>query len=496
MPKSPYQNAKDIRIKVLKKVVLILDGIVAKNFLETTLQKYFSNNLYIVITKDSSLLPPKIPSAFSCYEFDYTSSFHLEQVLIEHSKAEISNVFIIIESVEEKQAVFKICKKLCKDSRIVTLKNGFSEKVLQKRDDKAIFIDETNIVASQFISRLPNVPIIPRGFGLGKGEIMEIGVPFGSLFAYRHIGSIQQKNFKIIGVYRQDELILATFSLVVQPQDIMLVAGEPKALNNLYKQIKSDIGQFPSPFGRDIYVYVDMSTQSSQSILKEIDEAIYLHSSIRSTKLFVNVLHPRDFATISQIKKMCQNDSSISLIFDYQNLSFRQRLSIDSEKKIGLIFVGEKIFSKRSNRAALFRTNSPVLKSAKENLKEAKTCFVVLNQQMNKGENISSVIFDISAQIKMQIEVYDFDPDALHQEDIIKDYAALAKSFEAKIDFIKTENKNPIFYLNELKQSRLHFLPFEECITKSRFFAGFSTKIERLSVFLDRHPQLLVPISS
>ncbi|MGX3044384.1 COG3400 family protein [Helicobacter sp. T3_23-1056] len=479
----------------MKKVVLILDGIVAKNFLETTAQKYFSNNLYIVIAKDSSMFPEKIPSAFSCYEFDYTSSFHLEQVLVEHTRAEISNIFIIIENVEEKQAVFKICKKLCKDSRIVSLSKGFSEKILQKKDDKAIFIDETNLIVAQCVSRLPNVPVIPRGFGLGKGEIMEIGVPFGSLLAYRHIGSIQQKNFKIIGVYRQNELILATFSLVVQPQDIMLVAGEPKALNNLYKQVKSDIGQFPSPFGRDIYVYVDMFAQSSEAILKEIDEAIYLHSKIRSTKLFVNVLRPRDFDTIDRIKQMCGVDSSISLIFDYQNLDFRQKLSIDSEKKIGLIIIGEQIFSKRGNRAALFRTNSPVLKSAKENLKEATTCFVVLNEQMNKGENISSVIFDIAVQMKLQIEVYDFDPDALHQEDIIKDYAALAKSFGAKIDFVKTENKNPIFYLNELKQSRLHFLPFEECITKSRFFAGFSSKIEQLSVFLDRHPQLLVPIS-
>lgn len=479
----------------MKKVVLILDGIVAKNFLETTVQKYFSNNLYIVITKDSSFVPAKTPSAFSFYEFDYTSSFHLEQVFIEHSKAEISNVFIIIENIEERQAVFKICKKLCKDSRIVTFKNGFSEKILQKKDDRAVFIDEINIVAGQFTSRLPNVPIIPRGFGLGNGEIMEIGVPFGSVYAYRHIGSIQQKNFKIIGIYRQNELILATFSLVIQPQDTMLVAGNPKALNNLYKQVKSDIGQFPSPFGRDIYVYVDMLTQSKQAILKNIDEAIFLHSRIRSTKLFVNVLHPQDFATIAKIKQMCEVDSSISLIFDYQNLSFRQKLDIDSEKKIGLIIVGDKIFSSRANRAALFRTNSPVLKTAKENLKEAKTCFVVLNQQMNKGENISSVIFDIAVQIKMQIEVYDFDPDALHQEDIIKDYAALAKSFEAKIDFIKTANKNPMFYLNELKQSRLHFLPFEECIIKSKFFAGFSTKIERLSLFLDRHPQLLVPIS-
>lgn len=479
----------------LKQVVIVLDGVVAKRFLDSVLEKYFSNNLYIVIVKDTAMIPEKIPSAFSFYSFDPTSEFHVEQMLSEHRGNELSDVFLIMENPKERCASFGIFRKLCKNARIVTFASGFDENSKARKDEHAVFIDDSNVVAGQFISRLPNVPIIPRGFGLGKGEIMEVGVPSGSVFAYRHIGSIQQKNYKIIGVYRKNEFILANFSFVIQPQDVVLVAGEPKALTRVYKQIKSDMGQFPSPFGRDIYVYVDMLLQSKENLLSDIEQAIFMHHTIRSTKLFVQVLNPSDFATIYAIKQMCGQDSSISLNFNYQNLNFAQRLTLDSTKKIGLIIVGAEIFSRRANRRALFDTASPVLKTARLKLMDAKTGIVVVNEAMSEGENISSVIIDVAMQAKMDIQVYDFDPDGHHQEAIIKDYEAIGRSFKQKIHIIKSTIKNPVFYLNDLDTPMLHFLPFEACIVRSKSLAFFSTKPERLSLLLDKHPQMLIPIS-
>lgn len=213
---------------ILKKVMLILEGIVAKKFLNTILEKYFSNNLYIVITNEPNLIPAKIPSSFSFFCFDPTSRFRLESV--SNEVGDVSDIFIIMENTHEKKAVFEMMRELYKDARVITFLDGF-EDYDAKKDEKNVFIDRNDLVAGQFISRLPNVPIIPNGFGLGLGEIMEIGVPFGSVFAYRHIGSIQQKKYKIIGVYRQNELILATFSLIIQPQDIILVAGDPQSPN-------------------------------------------------------------------------------------------------------------------------------------------------------------------------------------------------------------------------------------------------------------------------
>lgn len=482
----------------MKKVVLVLDGVVGEIFLSSVLEKYFSNNLYVVIVKDPQMIPEKPPSAFSFYQFDPTSEFHLSQTFQEHRDTELSDVFLILQDPAECAAVYEIVRRICKEARIVTLahkQHALDSGAQIAQDDRTITIDDASIVAGQFISRLPNVPIIPRGFGLGKGEIMQVGVPFGSVFAYRHIGSIQQKNYKIIGLYRNDELLLSTFSLVIQPQDVVLVAGDPKTLTNIYKQIKSDIGQFPSPFGRDIYVYVDMLAQDSRSILRDIEQAIYFHSLIRSTKLFVIVLNPASFATIYAIKELCDTDSSIMLKFDYANQPFIERLEQDRSKKIGLIIVGTELFSKKAHRKALYDTATPVLKTAALPLEQCKKSLVIINEEMNQGENISSVIFDIAIQTKMDIQAYDFEPDGVHQDEIIKDYEALGRSFGKKVQITKTTSKNPIFYLKELDEPLLHFLPFERCIARSKLFAFFSTKSERLSLLLNKHPQMFVPIS-
>lgn len=476
---------------ILKKVMLILEGIVAKKFLNTILEKYFSNNLYIVITNEPNLIPAKIPSSFSFFCFDPTSRFRLESV--SNEVGDVSDIFIIMENTHEKKAVFEIMRELYKDARVITFLDGF-EDYDAKKDEKNVFIDRNDLVAGQFISRLPNVPIIPNGFGLGLGEIMEIGVPFGSVFAYRHIGSIQQKKYKIIGVYRQNELILATFSLIIQPQDIILVAGDPKALTSVYNQVKANIGQFPAPFGRDIYLYVDMLLQSDEVIIHNIKEAIFVHSHIKSTKLIINVLHPTNFQTIYHIQELCGADMSINLIFEYHEMDFREKLKKDSEKKIGLVIVGNEIFKSRKNRKALFAIDSPVLKIAKRSLESVKTSFVVLNSQMNEGENISSVIFDISIQIKLNVCVYDFEPDGHHQNNIIKDYETMGRNLDKKITLIKTSIKNPIFYLQESKEAVLQFLPFEECITQFKIYSLISTRSESLSILLNDHPQIFIPI--
>ncbi|MGL2859244.1 TrkA C-terminal domain-containing protein, partial [Helicobacter pylori] len=39
----------------MKKIALILDGIVAKNFLDLVLRHYSNHNFYIVVVKDESL---------------------------------------------------------------------------------------------------------------------------------------------------------------------------------------------------------------------------------------------------------------------------------------------------------------------------------------------------------------------------------------------------------------------------------------------------------
>lgn len=472
----------------MKKIVLILDGIVAKKFLQSVLEKYFSSNNYIIIANDSSFLPEEIPSSCHFHFFDPTSSYKLLNIL----DSEVSDVFILSDNVEEKKVIYEIIKKHYGDVRIVLNVKNTQESLEYKNNDKTFFIDESILLSGAMIARLPNVPLIPQGFGLGLGEVMEINVPFGSVFAYRHIGSIQQKNYRIVGIYRQNEFLLSNYSLVIQPTDTLLVAGDPRVLTQVYHQVKSDIGQFPAPFGRDIYVYVDMILQDFDELMRDIEQAIFLHEHLKNTKLYIVVLHPSDVEVMQQLKTF--ECLGIDVSFDYKVSDFITRFQEDLKKKIGMIVVGKKFFLQRRIRKVLFNSAIPVFKTSYKDIRTLKQSIVVLNEEMNDGENISSVIFDVSIQIKLGMIIYDFDPDKHYQIDILKDYENLSRVFDKKITTIKTHTKNPIIYLKDTKEPLLHFLPFEKCITGHGFLNFLSTKVEKISFMLDEHPQILIPI--
>lgn len=474
----------------MKKIVLIGDGIVAKKFLETVLEKYFSNNLYIVVSKDPSFVPSKIPSTFNFQIFDPTSAYKLLSVV----NAEISDVFIIMEDPKEREVVYEIIKSKHKDIRVVL--SAYEDEITLPsilEDEKSVLIEEAKTISGRLLARLPNVPLIPQGFGLEQGEVMEIGVPFGSVFTYRHIGSIQQKNYKIVGIYRHGEFILSNYSIVIQPTDVLLVAGDPKVLENVYRQIKSDIGQFPAPFGKDIYVYVDTVLQSKKAVMRDIYEALYIHKNTKSARLNICVLNPCNIELLKEIKSLDEADVNIRL--EYNGMSFIEKLQEDAEKKIGLVVVGKEIFSSRHHRKALFELSTPVLKNSSRRLENVKQSVVVLNDEMSEGENISSIIFDISIQMKLEVMLYDFDPDKHYQKEIVQDYENLSRIFDKKIKITRTNSKNPILFLKESKNPILHFLPFEQCITRTRFFWFFSTKVEKISFMLDNNPQIFIPIT-
>lgn len=474
----------------MKKIVLIGDGIVAKKFLETVLEKYFSNNLYIVVSKDPSFIPSKIPSTFNFQIFDPTSAYKLLNVV----NTEISDVFIIMENPKEREVVYEIIKSKHKDIRVVL--SAYEDEITLSsimEDEKSVLIEEAKTISGRLLARLPNVPLIPQGFGLEQGEVMEIGVPFGSVFTYRHIGSIQQKNYKIVGIYRHGEFILSNYSIVIQPTDVLLVAGDPKVLENVYRQIKSDIGQFPAPFGKDIYLYVDTILQSKKAVMRDIYEALYIHKNTKSARLNICVLNPCNFELLKEIKSLDEADVNVRL--EYNGMSFIEKLQEDAEKKIGLVVVGKEIFSSRYNRKVLFELSTPVLKSSSRRLEDVKQSVVVLNEEMSEGENISSIIFDISIQMDLEVMLYDFDPDKHYQKEIVQDYENLSRIFDKKIKITRTNSKNPILFLKESKNPLLQFLPFEQCITRTRFFWFFSTKVEKISFMLDNNPQIFIPIT-
>ncbi|WQT01430.1 COG3400 family protein [Helicobacter pylori] len=475
----------------MKKIALILDGIVAKNFLDLVLRHYSNHNFYIVVVKDESLIPKNYPSTFAFHCFDATSSFRLLQVLND----EVSDAFLIIQDFKEQCIIHKIIQTHFKRMRVVLSVKGDNQKEHDEMhvNEKLVLIDEFEVLANKFISRLPNIPSTPREFGLGKGEIMEIGVPFGSIFAYRHIDSIRQKEYRIVGLYRNDVLLLATKSLVIQPRDILLVAGNPEILNAVYLQVKSNVGQFPAPFGKSIYLYIDMRLQSRKAMMRDVYQALFLHKHLKSYKLYIQVLHPTSPKFYHKFLSL--ETESIEVNFDFYGKSFIQKLHEDHQKKMGLIVVGRELFLSKKHRKALYKTATPVYKTNTSGLSKTSQSVVVLNESLDINEDMSSVIFDVSMQMDLGLLLYDFDPNKRYKNEIVNHYENLANALNRKIEIFQTDTKNPIMHLNSLKDPILHFMPFEECITHTRFWWFLSTKVEKLAFLNDDNPQIFIPIA-
>lgn len=115
----------------MKKIALILDGIVAKNFLDLVLRHYSNHNFYIVVVKNESLIPKNYPSTFAFYCFDATSSFRLLQVLND----EVSDAFLIIQDFKEQRIIHKIIQTHFKRMRVVLSVKRDGEKTLENNEE-------------------------------------------------------------------------------------------------------------------------------------------------------------------------------------------------------------------------------------------------------------------------------------------------------------------------------------------------------------------------
>ncbi len=130
-----------------------------------------------------------------------TSYLKLKNII---STIEFAKVFIVMTSREESIYSYKNIKLLLPKIRIVIV--SLWEKLpIDDEYTKIIHVEE--LIASTLYEELPNVPVVAKNIGLGKGEIMEVLISFGSPYAYRHVGSLTNKMWRIVAIYRDGKQI-------------------------------------------------------------------------------------------------------------------------------------------------------------------------------------------------------------------------------------------------------------------------------------------------
>ena len=466
----------------MKKILIISDGVVGEHFIQRVAETYTSENIYYVVQLKEKKFPDASPARFKFYEFDPTSLYKLSNLL----KMEFIQVVIAMSSQCDVENTIKNIRVVKKQLRIIVL-NKWN---MKNEDGNVILVNSNEILSSRLLDYLPNVPVIAQNVGLGEGEIMEVLVPFGSSFVYRHIGVIEQNNWRIVAIYRNRKLLMPSRRRMIQPNDLLVLVGEPAVLKSVYRAIKRELGQFPEPFGTNIFLYIDMNIVSHSIMKQLVRRAVYIHTKFKHD-LIIKIVNPSDLEIIQYIK--AYRDLNIIIDIDYDGVDFKEIFFRDVKAyHVGLVIVSNEMFENYYVRRALYEVHVPVLKLSNRSFSKVKDAVLILSENRD-FEKISTTIFDISEQMNFNLELYNYLHE--HQEDkaqVIEHYNNLSNIFSKSIKIIK-ENENPISALKQ-KDNFLQILPFTSKLIPRRIYALFSTNSEKLYFKLDDYHQIFLPV--
>lgn len=470
----------------MKNVLVILDGQIAKDLIKRMIELNNNYNQYDIIYTDDSILRTNIPSNFTFYKFDPTSYSKLSFML---NKVVYQDALLVLSTKEDTLAVIENIRKKYSDLNC----NVYDFWNIQLDDKNIQYYRGRDVLSNGLTEFLPNIPVFAQNIGLRQGEIMEIKIPFGSTYAYRYIGSVGQKDWRIVALYRNQQLIMVKPSLIIKPNDNIIVVGKPKVLLQVYSAISKTSVQFPMPFGQNIYVYIDMFIQKEFEIMRLIKDAITLHKRIKNTKLIIKLTRHSTVGCVNQIKKLLENVDNLIISMDYYNKGIRKNLKEDKSKfDMGLIVLTKSILDQKNVAVDLLALKIPIFKVGNETIASLKSSLVLLND--NKlYEQISPILFDISSQFKITPKVFDIDPIGdVKREKLLSHLTNLSKIFNQNISIV-SDKVNPIKRLHQEKNI-LQILPLKITMFKKRRIKFFTTDSDLLSYDSNHFNQILIPV--
>lgn len=466
----------------MKKILIISDGIVGEHFIQRAIETYTSENIYYIVQTKEKIFENVNPARFKFYEFDPTSLYKIANLL----KMEFVQVFVAMHSVADVENTIKNIRTIKRQLRVIVL-NQWN---MENEDPNVVLINSNEILASRLLDYLPNVPVIAQNVGIGEGEIMEVLVPFGSSFVYRHIGVIEQKNWRIVAIYRNRKLVMPSRRRMIQPNDLLVLVGEPAVLKSVYRAIKRELGQFPEPFGSNLYLYIDMNVVNHSTIEELVRRAVFAHKKFKHD-LVIKVVNPSNIEVLEYIKEY--RDINVLVDIDYDSVNLTSEFHNDIKyHHVGLVIVSKEMFANYRIRNILYESHVPVLKISDRPFSSVKDAVLVLSDNRD-FEKVSATIFDISEQMNFNIELYNYMTE--HQEDkeqVIEHYYNLSTIFSKSIKVFK-ENENPIRTLKQ-KDNFIQILPFTHKLTSRRIYSLLSTDSERLHYKLDDYHQIFIPV--
>jgi len=467
----------------MKKILIITDSSIGEHLIERIIETYAQGNIYYVIQLRERSYDNAGPDRFKFFTFDPTSRYKLANVL----KMDFLQVMLVMDNRIDAEQTLEIIRSERRTLRVILL----DQWQLQLKDRYTLIVNATDQLSARLIDYLPNVPVIAQNVGLGEGEIMEVLVPFGSAYVYRYVGAIEQIRWRIAGIYRDRKLILVTSSTLIYPNDLLLLMGDPDVLISIYRSIKREHGHFPAPFGTAVYLFIDMDIDRGTEIRLLVTQAVQLHLKLKRP-LVIRIVNPGNLEILEEVKAHRNDRVTVEISYEV-NCRIRETMEEDKRRHHnGLLLVSRKLFAGDEMRRILFDLKLPVLKLTELPVQNVQRAVVLLSE----GETVTKMtttLFDAASQFAWKIELIEYRYNDLSEREQVEEYYTnLAAIFAQNVKITHSE-ENPLRLLDK-RQELIQCLPFTASMVNRPLFSYFSTDLQKLYFYLDRFPQLMIPV--
>jgi hypothetical protein len=470
----------------MKRLLILADGAVAEQYVKRLVDAYTDANLYTIVYYRGEIEESEALYCRFC-RFDPTSLSKLEAVF----SKQISTAYIVMQSPSDTVQVYTNLRTLSRDLPIYALDMDELGKRLPNDDPNLLLVSASELLANRLMALTPNIPVSAQYVGLGIGEITEVKVPFGSGYAYRHISHVAQNKWQIAAIYRGGELILPYPTLMIRPGDNLLLVGQPNILKTVYRAIKIESGQFPAPYGRALYLLLDISRRRDESSIAELESAMNLHKRLKNRPLYIKVINPDSWSMLQKLRTINQPDIHIDIAYKPFNLE-QSLLKELWRYNAGLLIVSDDFFGKKANRSLALKSQKPIWKLGSSPIAQLQGSAMILSANPTL-EQISPVLFDLSAQLATEIELYPSKGDAAGEDEVLEHYENIAAIHSRSI-VVKNDEENVVMTLRQ-RENLLLFFPFDEAMTQRSALDFLKLKqAERMYPFLSEHHQLFIPV--
>jgi len=472
----------------MKNILILADGAIAKHFIEWISRKRVADNKYYVVSYRENAIPESMAKHITHYEFDPTSYSKMQKIM---QDIRFSDIFVALEDKQDAIYSLKNIRMIDENMRVIFV-NQWDDNEVVKDENAVTVLNADELIATHLYDYLPNVPVVAQNVGLGLGEIMEIHVPFGSTYAFRHVGSLLQRKWKIAAIYRDKKQIIPTNATMIRPNDTLLVLGKPIVLDGIYKTINKRIGLFPEPFGKDLYLLLDFRHDQEHALIY-LKECLYLLEKLEEKSLFIRVIYPNNFHLIDELKSYESDNVTISVCYEEENNKTLVEFDIQ-EHDIGLVLTSIKSFESDDLKITLFDLKKVVYLFGDKLLYNIKECIILMDEN-EKMESISSTAFDISESLNLDLTLADYDPEGEFESRkiIVEHYETLSHIFNMEVN-IDQKIANPIREISNMEDI-LQIAPFEKELGRYNILKFISTKVKDFLLTTKRHPKLLVPFA-